>query len=71
MRCSLGTGMNTSAGKVVRRLLLRASHNNWGIPTKASDSMSRRLLDNMNNFSKCSKPENIPLGKRSSKLPPI
>lgn len=71
IRCNLETGVNTSAGSVVRRLLFKASHNKFGIPTKDSESISFRLLDSMNNFSIRSKPLNIWAGKRSSKLPPM
>ena len=71
IRWSLGTGSNTSCGNVVNRLLLRANHSNWGMPMKASESISRRLFESINNFSSRSMPVNTPDGRFSSKLPPM
>lgn len=71
IRWSLGTGSKTSCGSVVKRLLLRASHSNWGSPMKASESISRRLLESMNNFSSRSMPVNTPDDRFSNKFPPM
>lgn len=70
MRWSFVTGLKTSAGSVVSRLLLSASHKRFGMPSKARRSISRRLLDSKNSFSKRSRPANVPAVKCSSKLPP-
>ena len=60
-----------SAGSVVSRLLLSASHSRLDSPAKPSGWISRRLLDSRKSFSIRASPVKVPPCNVSSRLPPM